>query len=54
MCNSNVGVVKRIDLESISKDITELVKQLDKEIEGDIRVSDVRKVEEKLKKIIAK
>jgi hypothetical protein len=52
MCDSNVGVAKRIDLENISKDIAELVKQLDKEVEGDIQVRDVKKIEEKLKKIV--
>jgi hypothetical protein len=52
MCNSNVGVAKRIDIESISKDIADLVKQLDEEVEGEIKVSDVRKIEQKLKRII--
>lgn len=52
MCDSNVGVAKRIDVESISKDIADLVKQLDKEVEGDIKVSDVKKIQEKLEKII--
>ena len=52
MCDNNVGVARRIDLESISRDIADLMKQLDKEVEGDIKVSDVRKIEEKLTKII--
>ena len=53
MC-TDVGVAKRIDVESISKDIADLVKQLDDEVEGEIKVSDVRKIEEKLKKLVEK
>jgi hypothetical protein len=53
MCDNNVGVAKRIDLEDISEDIARLVKQLDREVEGDIRVDDVRTIETKLKKIVA-
>jgi hypothetical protein len=52
MCDT-VGVAKRLDLESISKDIAELVKQLGKEVEGDVQVSDLKKIEAKVKKIIA-
>jgi hypothetical protein len=52
MCDNNVGVAKRLDLESISKDIADLVRQLDKEVEGDIQVRDVKKIEAKLQKII--
>ena len=33
MCDNNVGVAKRIDLESLSKDIADLVKQLGQEVE---------------------
>lgn len=53
MCDNNVGVAKRLDLESISKDIAELVKQLDQEVEGEIQVREVKKIEAKLEKIIA-
>jgi hypothetical protein len=52
MCDENVGVAKRLDLESISKDIAKLVKQLDKEVEGEIQVREVKKIEAKLHKII--
>ena len=52
MCDSNVGVAKRLDLESISKDVADLVKQLDKEVEGDVEVRDLKKIEAKLQKII--
>jgi len=53
VCDNNVGVAKRLDLESISKDIAKLVKQLDKEVEGDIEVQEVKKIESKLHKLIA-
>jgi hypothetical protein len=52
MCDSNVGVAKRIDVERISKEVADLVKHLDKEVKVEIKVSDVRKIQEKLKKII--
>jgi hypothetical protein len=52
MCKE-VGVVKRLDLESISKDIAELVKQLDKEVEGDVPGTELRKIDSKLQKLIA-
>jgi hypothetical protein len=52
MCDNNVGVAKRIDLESISKDVADLVKQLDEEVEGDVEVRDLKKIEAKLQKII--
>ena len=53
MCKE-VGVVKRLDLEIISKDISELVKQLGKEVEGDVKGSDLKKIDEKFHKLIAK
>lgn len=52
MCK-DVGVVKRLDLESISKDIAELVKQLGKEVEGEVQGSDLKKIDAKIHKIIA-
>jgi hypothetical protein len=52
MCDNNVGVAKRLDLESISKDLAELVKQLDKEVEGKVQVRDLKKVEAKVQKIL--
>jgi hypothetical protein len=54
MCDNNVGVAKRLDLESISKDIAELVKELDNEVEGKIEVRKVKKIETKLQKLVAK
>jgi hypothetical protein len=52
MCDNNVGVAKRLDLEGISKDLADLVKQLGKEVEGEVQVRDLKKVEVKLQKII--
>ena len=52
MCKNNVGVVKLLDLESISKDVAELVKQLDKEVEGKVHTRDLKKIEGKIQSII--
>lgn len=52
MCDNNVGVAKRLDLESISKDIAELVKQLDKEVEGKVQTRDLKKIETKIQSIM--
>jgi len=51
MCDT-VGVAKRLDLESISKDIAELVNQLDKEAEGPVKTTDLKKIETKVQKIM--
>ena len=51
MCDNNVGVAKRLDIENISKEIADLVKELDEEIE--IHVPDVKRITEKLERIIA-
>jgi hypothetical protein len=52
MCDDNVGVAKRLDLESISKDIADLVKQLDKKVEGPVQVRNLKTIEAKVQKII--
>jgi hypothetical protein len=52
MCDNNVGVAKRLDLENISKDIAELVKQLDKKVEGPVQVHALKNIEAKVQKII--
>jgi hypothetical protein len=52
MCDNNVGVAKRLDLESISKDIAELVKKIGNEVEGPVQVQDLKKVESKVQKIL--
>lgn len=54
MCDQNVGVAKRLDLESISEDIADLVKQLDKKVEGEISVDEIKRIEKKLRKIVHK
>jgi hypothetical protein len=52
MCTGNVGVARRIDLESISEDIAKLVKELDDEVEGEVEVNELKKIDTKLQKII--
>jgi hypothetical protein len=52
MCDDNVGVAKRLDLESISKEIADLVKQLDKKVEGPVQVRNLKTIEAKVQKII--
>jgi ribosomal protein S10 len=51
MCDT-VGVAKRLDLESISKDIAELVKQLGKEVEGPVKTTNLKKIETKVQRIM--
>ena len=51
MCKE-VGVVKRLDLESISKDIADLVKQLDKEVEGGHSVQELKRIDSKVQQLI--
>jgi hypothetical protein len=52
MCTGNVGVARRIDLESISEDIAKLVKELDNEVEGEVKVHELKKIDGKIQKII--
>jgi hypothetical protein len=57
MCTNNVGVVKRIEVEQISKEISDLVKELDKEISHgrdhvDLPVQKVKHVTTRLNKIL--
>lgn len=52
MCTGNVGVARRIDLESISEDIAKLVKELDDEVEGEVKVNELKKIGTKLEKIV--
>jgi hypothetical protein len=46
------GVAQAIDLESISKDISELIKKLDKKAEGPVDVQVLKKVQAKIEKIL--
>jgi len=52
MCDNNVGVAKRLDLESISKDIADLVKKLEKKVEGPVQTRDLKNIETKVQKIL--
>jgi hypothetical protein len=54
MCTGNVGVARRIDLEDISEDIAKLVKELDNEVEGKVKVkvNELKQIDSKLQKII--
>jgi hypothetical protein len=54
MCTGNVGVARRIDLESISEDIARLVKELDNEVKGEVKVkvNELKNIDTKLQKII--
>ena len=55
MCDSNVGVARRIEVESVSKEIAELMKELDKDVGGehvDVPVKKLRRVTERLTKIL--
>ncbi len=50
MCNSHVGVVKRIEVEKISAKLAELVQSLDEEVQVD--VSDIRGIQTELEEMI--
>lgn len=52
MCDNNVGVAKRIDLESLSEDVAALVKQLEKKVEGPVKVTHLKSIETKVQKIL--
>jgi hypothetical protein len=57
MCDSNVGVAKQIDVNAISKDIGQLIKVLDKEVQEsshDVRVpvKEIKAVAKKLDKLV--
>jgi hypothetical protein len=47
------GVAQAMDLESISKDIAELVKKLDKKVEGPVSVEVLKRVQAKIGKILS-
>jgi len=52
MCDQNVGVAKRLDLVSISKEMADFVNKLDKEIDVEISVDEIKKIQRKLHKAI--
>jgi hypothetical protein len=47
------GVAQAVDLESISKDVAELVKKLDKKTEGPVDVKVLKRMQAKIEKILA-
>jgi hypothetical protein len=47
------GVAQAVDLESISKDVAELVKKLDKKAEGPVDVKVLKRMQAKIEKILA-
>jgi hypothetical protein len=55
MCDNNVGVAKRIDVQHISQELADLIKTLDREVKGEevhLPVPKVKQITEKLTKII--
>jgi hypothetical protein len=48
----STGVAKSLDIESISKDVAKLVKQLDKKVEGPVDVRVLQRMQAKIQKII--
>jgi hypothetical protein len=55
MCDNNVGVAKRLDLEHISKEMADLIEKLNKDVksgEVNVPVQDVKKITKKLEGII--
>ena len=48
----STGVAKTVDIQSISNDIAELVRQLDKKVEGPIDVRVLERVQAKIQKIM--
>ena len=51
MCDQNVGVAKRLDIEKISKDVADLMKGLDNEVK--LEVKKVKKIQDNLGKLVA-
>ena len=47
------GVAQAVDLESISKDVAELVKKLDRKAEGPVDVKVLKRVQATIEKILA-
>ena len=48
----STGVAKSLDIESISKDVAELVKQLDKKVDGPVDVRVLQRMQAKIQKIM--
>jgi hypothetical protein len=52
LCPDNKGVCQRVDLESASEDLVRLVNQLGDEVEVEVQADELRKIDNKLRKII--
>ncbi len=52
LCPNNNGVCQRVDLQSASDDLVRLVNQLADEVEVEVQVDELRKIDNKLRKII--
>jgi hypothetical protein len=50
--HGDTGVAKKIDIESISKDLAELAKEIGDKVEGPVNVRVLKKVQEKIEKIL--
>jgi hypothetical protein len=48
----STGVAKTVDIQSISKDVAELVKQLDKKVEGPIDIRILKSMQVKIQKLL--
>jgi hypothetical protein len=49
--NNGTGVARKIDIESLSKDIAELAKEIGDKVEGPVSESVLKRVHETIKKI---
>jgi hypothetical protein len=52
LCPDNRGVCQRVDLESASDDLVRLVQQLGDEAEVEVDADELRRIDDKLRKII--
>jgi hypothetical protein len=50
--HGDTGVAKKIDIESISKDIAELANELGNKVDGPVNVRVLKRVQEKIQKIL--
>jgi hypothetical protein len=50
--NGSTGVAKAVDIESISKDVAELAKELGKKVEGPVDVRVLKSVQAKIQKLL--
>jgi hypothetical protein len=50
--HGDTGVAKAIDIESLSKDVAELVKELDKKVEGPIDARVLKRMQAKIQKLL--